>query len=70
MTKTMESFSDIFKRIYSKPDVVLSTGAVVKHRPYLSAGLPNGATDVYLSNGKAMTSAEWIEYNQLIRGKQ
>ena len=66
----METFADIFKRIYSKPDVVLSTGAVVKHRPYLSHGLPNGATDAYLSNGKAMTSAEWIEYNQLIKGKQ
>jgi hypothetical protein len=66
----MESFSDIFKRIYSKPDVVLSTGSVVKHKPMLCGGLPNGATDVYLSNGKAMTTAEWIEYNQLIKGKQ
>ena len=69
MTK-METFSDIFKRIYSKPDVVLSTGAVVKHRPYLSAGLPNGATEAYLSDDREMTSAEWIEYNQLIRGEQ
>lgn len=64
----MESFSDIFKRIYSKPDIVLSTGAVVKHRPTLSAGLPNGATDAYLSNGKAMTTAEWLEYNKLTKG--
>lgn len=66
----METFADIFKRIYSKPDIVLSTGAVVKHRPTLSHGLPNGAADAYLSSGKAMTTAEWLEYNQLIRGKQ
>ena len=66
----MESFSDIFKRIYSKPDVVLSTGAVVKHRPMLSAGLPNGATDAYLSDGRPMTYAEFLEYNKLTKGKQ
>lgn len=64
----METFADIFKRIYSKPDIVLSTGEVVKHRPTLSAGLPNGATDVYLSSGKSMTTAEWIEYNKLMKG--
>ena len=64
----METFADIFKRIYSKPDVTLSTGAVVKHRPALSAGLPNGATEAYLSDDRIMTSAEWIEYNKLMKG--
>ena len=64
----METFEDIFKRIYSKPDVVLSTGEVVKHRPYLSHGLPNGATEAYLSDDRIMTSAEWIEYNKLMKG--
>ena len=64
----METFEDIFKRVYSKPDVTLSTGAVVKHRPYLSHGLPNGATEAYLSDDRIMTSAEWIEYNKLMKG--
>jgi hypothetical protein len=64
----METFEDIFKRVYSKPDVTLSTGAVVKHRPYLSHGLPNGATEAYLSDDRLMTSAEWIEYNKLMKG--
>jgi len=66
----METFADIFKRVYNKPDVTLSTGAVVKHRPYLSHGLPNGATEAYLSDDRAMTSAEWVEYNKLTKGKQ
>lgn len=62
----MESFEDIFKRIYSKPDIVLSTGAIVRHRPYLSHGLPNGATDAYiLENGKErpFTEHESLEYH-------
>ena len=64
-TKTMETFADIFKRIYSHPDIVLSTGAVVRHRPYLSHGLPNGATDAYIvENGKErpFTEPEHLEY--------
>jgi hypothetical protein len=68
MIKPMETFADIFKRVYSKPDVTLSTGAVVKHRPMLVGGLPNGATDAYLSDDRIMTSAEWIEYNKLMKG--
>jgi hypothetical protein len=66
----METFEDIFKRIYSKPDIVLSTGAVVKHKPVLSGGLPNGATDAYLSDGRPMTYAEFLEYDELTKGKQ
>jgi hypothetical protein len=69
MTK-METFADIFKRVYSKPDVTLSTGAVVKHRPMLSGGLPNGATDAYLIDNRPMTYAEFLEYNELTKGKQ
>ena len=66
----METFADIFKRVYSKPDVTLSTGAVVKHRPYLSHGLPNGATEAYLSDDRPMTYAEFLEYDELTKGKQ
>jgi hypothetical protein len=64
----METFADIFKRVYSKPDVTLSTGAVVKHRPMLVGGLPNGATDAYLIDNRPMIYAEFLEYNELTKG--
>ena len=58
-----------------KKDIKLSTGRIVSHRPYLSNGLPNGATeafikyeqdltlnDVFYSVNYAMTHDEWVEY--------
>jgi hypothetical protein len=58
-----------------KKDIKLSTGRIVSHRPYLSNGLPNGATEafikfeedstlngVFYSVNYAMTNDEWIEY--------
>lgn len=48
-----------------KPNITLSTGRVVAHRPYLSNGVPNGVTEAYLLNGDVMTDAEWTEYVKL-----
>jgi len=56
-----------------KTDITLSTGRIVSHKPYLSNGVPNGATDAFILqkvtiNGvtfeahKEMTSDEWAEY--------
>ena len=58
-----------------KTDILLSTGRIVSHKPYLSNGVPNGATDAFIKferdstlNGVfylvnyAMTHDEWIEY--------
>jgi hypothetical protein len=56
-----------------KTDILLSTGRIVSHKPYLSNGVPNGATDAFILqkvtiNGvtfeahKEMTHDEWIEY--------
>ena len=64
----METFADIFKRVYSKPDVTLSTEAVVRHKPMLIGGLPNGATDAYLIDNRPTTYAEFLEYNELTKG--
>lgn len=60
-----------------KPDVTLSTGRVVSHKPYLSNGKPNGATEAFILckitlNGvvfethKEMTDDEWREYCTII----
>ena len=49
-----------------RPDVTLSNGRIVCHRPYLSAGKPNGATEAYMQDGGNMTDAEWTEYCALI----
>lgn len=50
-----------------KADITLSTGRVISHRPYLSNGKPNGATEAYVKGGGNMTDAEWIEYCKLAR---
>lgn len=42
-----------------KPNITLSTGRVVYHRPY-----KNGATEAYLLNDETMTDDEWQEYCQ------
>ena len=47
-----------------KSDFVLSTGRTVSHRPYLSNGEPNGATEAFIVEGGEMTDAEWAEYCQ------
>lgn len=43
-------------------NITLSTGRVVAHRPYLSNGVPNGATEAYIVDGGEMTNEEWAEY--------
>jgi hypothetical protein len=43
-------------------NVTLSNGRIVAHRPYLSAGVPNGATEAYIMGGGEMTHTEWQEY--------
>lgn len=48
-----------------KQDITLSTGRIVSHRPYLSAGEPNGATEAYMLDGGEMSNAEWAEYMRL-----
>lgn len=48
-----------------KQDIQLSTGRIVSHRPYLSAGEPNGATEAYMQDGGEMSDAEWAEYVRL-----
>ena len=50
------------KQPWDKPNVTLSTGRTVAHRPYLSEGVPNGATEAYILGGREMTDAEWQEY--------
>ena len=50
----------------TKPNIQLSTGRVVAHRPYLSNGQPNGATEAYLTDGTEMTDDEWTEYCSIL----
>ena len=59
-----------------RKDIQLSTGRTVSHKPYLSNGMPNGATQAFIAhyeqdltlNGvyylieKEMTHEEWKEY--------
>ena len=63
-----------------KTDILLSTNRIVSHKPYLSNGIPNGATEAFILqkvtiNGvtfethKEMTSDEWAEYCNLTRLK-
>lgn len=51
-----------------KKDVALSTGRIVSHRPYLSNGEPNGATEAFIVGGHEMTNEEWLEYVSIIHG--
>lgn len=44
-----------------KKDFHLSTGRIVSHRPYLTAGV----TEAYIVGGGEMTDAEWSEYARL-----
>lgn len=55
----------------NRPNVKLSTGRTVAFRPYLSNGVPNGATDAYIveSDDGVMTEEEWVEYCELTRPK-
>jgi len=48
-----------------RPDVTLSNGRIVSHKPYLSAGKPNGATEAYMQDGGNMSDEEWKEYVSL-----
>ena len=61
-------------------DVKLSTGRIVSHKPYLSAGVPNGDTEAFILqkmtiNGvtfevhKEMTEEEWREYVSIIHNQ-
>ena len=52
-----------------KPNITLSTGRIVAHRPYLSNGHPNGATEAYLLDGDVMTDSEWEEYVRITMPK-
>lgn len=58
-------------------DITLSTGRVVSHKPCVSNGEPNGATEAFILhkltiNGitfevhKEMTNEEWSEYVSII----
>ncbi len=47
-----------------KQDIKLSTGRIVSHRPYLSNGKPNGATEAFIVSGGEMTEVEGQEYCQ------
>jgi hypothetical protein len=49
-----------------RSNVTLSNGRIVAHRPHLSAGVPNGATEAYMIDGVEMTESEWSEYCSLI----
>ena len=55
----------------NKPNVTLSTGRVIGHRPYLSAGVPNGATEAYVvgDDNANMTNEEWTEYCAILRSE-
>ena len=50
-----------------RPDVTLSNGRIVSHKPYLSAGKPNGATEAYMQDGGNMSNEEWKEYVSLLK---
>ena len=63
-----------------RKDITLSTGRIVSHKPYLSAGVPNGATEAFILqkmtiNGvtfevhKEMTEEEWREYVSIIHNQ-
>lgn len=45
-----------------KQDIKLSNGRIVSHRPYLSANIPNGATEAFMQDGGNMSDSEWVEY--------
>ena len=50
------------ERYTMKRDITLSNGRIVSHKPYLSAGKPNGATEAYMQDGGSMSDSEWSEY--------
>ena len=52
-----------------RPPITLSTGRIVLHRPYLSNGEPNGATEAYLQDGSEMTDDEWAEYCSILNNR-
>lgn len=45
-----------------RKNIILSTGRLIGHRPYLSNGEPNGATEAFVIGGGEMTNEEWQEY--------
>jgi hypothetical protein len=49
-----------------RKNITLSTGRTIGHKPYLSSGVPNGATEAYVIEGGEMTNAEWVEYCKII----
>ena len=51
------------------PDVILANGRIVAHKPYISGGKPNGATEAYMLDGGNMTNDEWSEYCSLIHSR-
>ena len=64
-----------------RKNITLSTGRVVSHKPYLSNGEPNGATEAFILckvtlNGvtfethKEFTNEEWIEYVSILKNEK
>lgn len=49
-----------------RKNIILSSGRVIGHRPYLSNGQPNGATEAFVIGGGYMINEEWIEYCKII----
>ena len=75
MKKPVSSDEGVFERFQEKlfrvihPDVALANGRIVAHKPYLSGGKPNGATEAYMVDGGNMTDEEWQEYCTLIHSR-
>ena len=44
----------------NKQDILLSTGAIVHHKP-----MENGATEAYIQD-REMTNEEWVEYCKIL----
>jgi hypothetical protein len=53
-----------------RKDIELSTGRIVSHRPYLSNGEPNGATEAFIVGDHEMTNEEWQEYVSIIHSEK
>ena len=49
-----------------RKNITLSTGRTIGHKPYLSNGKPNGATEAFVIGGGEMSNAEWVEYCKII----
>jgi hypothetical protein len=63
MQTLKQKLDSIFKAKH--PDITLSNGRVVTHKPYLSGGVPNGAAEAFMLDNGEMSDAEWSEYVKL-----